>query len=69
MVKYVRTLQTLIIQAKGGRMNLQNFYELNKIMKERMNYIENGESEDGNVWFRVVDKLDRKIARLIKEEK
>jgi|TARA_R100001594_G_scaffold67116_1_gene101464 hypothetical protein len=50
-------------------MNLQNFYELNKIMKERMNYIENGESEDGNVWFRVVDKLDRKIARLIKEEK
>ena len=50
-------------------MNLQNFYELNKIMKERMNYIENGESEDGNVWFRVVDKLDRKIARLIKEKK
>ena len=50
-------------------MNLQKFYQLNKVMKERMDYIENGDSEDGNVWVRVVDKLDRKIARLIKEGK
>ena len=49
-------------------MNLQKFYQLNKVMKERMDYIENGDSEDGNIWSGVIDRYDKKIARLIKEK-
>ena len=46
-------------------MNLKNFYKLNKIMKERMDYIENGNSKDGNVSFGVVEGFDKKIVELI----
>ena len=48
--------------------NIENFYKLNKVMKERMDYIENGDSEDGNIWFGVVDKFDEKIAKLLNEK-
>lgn len=48
--------------------NIENFYKLNKVMKERMDYIENGDSEDGNIWFGVVDKFDKKIMELLKGE-
>ena len=50
-------------------MNLRVFYKLNKVIKERMDYIENGDSEDGNIWFGVVDDFDRKIIELINKKK
>tara|TARA_R110002050_G_scaffold180291_1_gene313905 strand:+ start:221 stop:385 length:165 start_codon:yes stop_codon:yes gene_type:complete len=50
------------------RRNIDNFYKLNKIMKERMNYIENGDSEDNLIWFGVVDEFDKKIVDLINQK-
>ena len=45
-------------------MNIQIFNELNKTMKARLEYIDKG--DDGRVWFGVVDKIDKKIEKLIK---
>ena len=49
-------------------MNLKNFYKLNKIMKERVDYFENGDSENGDVYFRIIDELDRQILELLNKK-
>ena len=48
-------------------MNLIVCIKLEKAMKKRVEYTKNG-SDDGNVWFSVLDKMDNEIVELIKNK-